>query len=222
MPAEIDEIDFEDLYSITSQRITIRNPEYLLVNDFIDSANGNLRRNYAELSHAGVIEFPERTRRVVIEAFNEGFQPSVAEITDFNDSTYRLPRMYPPEYSSPSGIRSIRLYGAEDDGSEQVNWWLPITSIEAYDDSNNVIARFDFDHLTPYKQYVLSRPHGIDDQPDSMELHGIMLRDKNRIEDFYYPLGSRPESIPDTGQGTLRFTSARARRSSFPRGPRGR
>ena len=218
-------VDFEDLYSIASNRITLRNPLYILVGDFVDSSDGNRRHNYVGMDYGGTIDLPARTRRVRIDDYvrpEEGRQPVIVEITDFNGISSRLPVASTPlDISSDEGIQRIRLYGADYAGNDEVNWWMDISSVEAFDKGNELIARFDFDTLEPYTQYVLSTPHGVYDHAESIGLHGITLHDKLGVEDYYYPLGEQARVDPDNGSGNIAVRLAPGGAIEFPEGTEG-
>ncbi len=157
--ARLREIDFEDVYSATVQRVTFRNPWGLNCMSTIprlpeDTSAVVDSSRYLLLGQGATLDFPTRTRRVDLVG---GSHPFRVVVTDFNDSVYTLPLdTFPRSIGSQVGLKRIQLLGEDPDGD--INWRCALLGFTTFDENGDTLAQSSFNELQGEKYYLMNRP----------------------------------------------------------------
>ena len=95
---------------MTLDHVTYRSPGPLWVYAVDDEFGEDTDNLYLEMSQGSTIEFPTRTRSVVLSGYSNEFY---VEVTNFDDSVYITPLQSFPDVTitDSSGIASIRFWG---------------------------------------------------------------------------------------------------------------
>jgi hypothetical protein len=222
------ETDFEDIWSVTIQGVTIRNPYSLLVGRSVDAAGQE--GHYVAVADQGVIEFPARTRGVTITSHDEqgedGYSGPIL-VTDFNDETTVLdPAIAPITITRPNGVKRLRFL--DPDGGINVTWKLPISSIITTDGAGRKMLEIDFHDLEPYRTYLLSRAysHPVDTLPypgwiDAITTGDMTFSDKSSLRIDYSFDGEGARIDPDNGLGNNGLSLSPGGAIVFPEGTEG-
>ncbi|HYF02413.1 MAG TPA: hypothetical protein VEC36_03485, partial [Patescibacteria group bacterium] len=151
------EIDFEDIYSVTLQRILFRNPwglHSMAVEE--PDEEGNYPDSvdvFLWLGQGATMDFPTRTRKVFLKGYANPFE---IRVTDFNDSVFTLPLdVYPRTIYSSIGIKRIQLLGTDGNGNDDINWSGGLLEVTTFDENGDTLAHTNFDKLEPDKYYLI-------------------------------------------------------------------
>jgi hypothetical protein len=223
--ARLREIDFEDSYSVTIDRILFRNPYGLHCLGIEDSTKDDGVNSMIELHQGSTIDFPTRTRRVELTGYANEFR---VQVTDFNDSTYRTALdTFPISLSNPNGIRRIQFFGYDFNDSLDINWGGGFWSVATFDENDDTLAFTEFEELLPDHYYLLGHSQDAYTYPndsslfDPVDIHGITLHEPT-IGYTATPL-SLPEGRvdPDNPIANLSVEMAYGGTVDFPQGVEG-
>ncbi|MGE3801187.1 MAG: hypothetical protein AB7H80_09220 [Candidatus Kapaibacterium sp.] len=175
------EIDFEDMYGVTVDRMKIRNP-YALQSLAIPDLQGTPTSDVILLLAQGAtIDFPTRTRSIELVGYGS---PFYVHVTTFADSTYVLDlRTFPTTINEDSGIARIQFFGTDGIGVD-VNWGAGLYSITARDGSGDTLCFSNFDELEGDRYYFMGQAMDVAWIGDTsfiepVEIHGITFNEPN-------------------------------------------
>ena len=173
------DIDFEDLYGLTVDRIRIRNP-YAIESLAVPDSQGNpTSDNILFLSQGATMAFPTRTRTVTIEGYGN---PFYVEVTTFADSTYMLDlASFPTTIHDDNGIARIQFFGTDAFGLD-INWGAGLRTIDVLDQNDVEIASSNFDELEGDRYYFMGTPLDVSSVEDTVftdpvTIHGITIHE---------------------------------------------
>lgn len=219
------EIDFEDLYSVTTERITFRNPWGLNCFGDTDETNPDSVDNYLLLGQGATLDFPTRTRAVEIDGGADRFR---IVVTDFNDSVYTIfADSLPLFHSDPNGIKRMQFFGFNHWGDDDVNWRIGMTEVRLLDGDGNPLAYTDFEELLPDHFYILGRgmhAYASDLDPSIFEpndVHGVSITEPffGFLGTYLVPPYGRPD--PHNPIGNLAVELTPDGTIDFPQGVEG-
>ena len=182
------EIDFEDFYSVTVDRILYRNPwglHAMAVEDPDDQGNYPDTANvFLWLGQGATLDFPTRTRRVDLNGYAN---PFFLRITDFNDSTFKTALLdYPASVSVETGIKRIQFMGTDGNSEDlDINWSGGLMEVTTFDENDDTLSHTDFDELPPGHFFLLGNAQLSGSYlPDSAmfqptDWHGVTFHEPN-------------------------------------------
>ena len=228
--ARLREIDFEDFYSVTVQRILFRNPWGLhaMAVEYADEEGNypDTANVYLLLGQGATLDFPTRTRRVELAGFAN---PYLMQVTDFNDSTFKTELQgLPASLSVPTGIKRIQFFGT--DGSSQdpdINWRADLMGITTFDENEDTLAHSDFDELPPGHFFLLGRAQNARNvNPDSTmfqptDWHGVIFHEPNYGIQGRFLSDNEGRTDPDNPIGNLGLEMTAGATIDFPHGTEG-
>lgn len=176
------DIDFEDLFAVTVDHMTVRNPYGLHTLAMYDSLFEPTDDILLELSQGGTIHFPTRTRTVIVEGFAN---PFYVEVRTFTDSVYMIDLTeFPVTISDDAGIERLQFLGTEGwDTTLDVNWHATLWTTTALNTDGDTVAHSNFDELIGDRFYYRGIGYDMNDwveQPElfaPMEIHGVTFHE---------------------------------------------
>jgi hypothetical protein len=223
--ARLREIDFEDVYSVTLERITIRNPWGLNCFGNTDSTKADTVNSTLLLGQGASLDFPTRTRTVELTGFSHQFQ---LVVTDFNDAVDTTAMMkFPVTLTRTAGIKRLQFIGADQFGDWDINWSAGFHEMRTLDDHGDTLAYTEFEELLPDHYYLTGIAQDATQiLPDStfmgpVEWHGITITEPT-LGFAGLPL-SQPEGRvdPDNPIMNLEIELAPGATVDFPEGTEG-
>jgi hypothetical protein len=227
--ARLRDIDFEDVYSLTLQRITFRNPWGLhsMTGEYPD-ANGNYSDTvdvFLWLGQGATLDFPTRTRTVELDGYAN---PFYIRVTDFNDSIYTTALTgFPTTVSSDSGIRRVQFLGTDGNGNDDVNWGGGLLGLTTLDANGDTLAHTGFDELKPDHYYLIGHAQLANSfYPDStmfgpVEWHGVTFTEPNIGFAGTHLVSFEARVDPDNPIGNLALELTPGATIDFPTGVEG-
>jgi hypothetical protein len=226
---QLRDIDFEDVYSVTLQRITFRNPWGL---HSMASEDPDEFGNYPDsvdiflwLGQGATMDFPTRTREVILQGYANPFE---IRVTDFNDSVFMLPLdEYPRTITSTTGVKRIQLLGTDGNGNDDINWSGGLLEVTTLDEAGDTLAHTNFDELQPDKYYLTGKAfkaYDVDEDTSMLapvEWHGVTFHEPDfgfngtHLSYFF----ARPD--PDNPIGNLAVELNHNATIDFPEGVEG-
>lgn len=219
------EIDFEDCYSLTLQRITIRNPWGLVAEGYADSTQADGINTTLLIAQGATIDFPARTRTVSLESFTSYAHPVDVYVTDFNDSAYMVPKLtFPMTVSSVAGIKRLQFMGYDEFGLD-INWRTSLWAMTTFNDVGDTLVFTDFEELVPDRSYVYNRAiETLEFDPrlyDTLAIHGMTVYEPTLgVAGTWLGLGEARIDA-DNPIGNLALVMAPGGTLDFPQGTEG-
>ncbi len=218
------EIDFEDCYSLTLQRVTFRNPWGLNAEGFADSTEADGENVTLLIAQGATIDFPARTRTVSIESFTSYAHPVDVYVTDFNDSAYMLPRLtFPMSVSALAGIKRLQFLGYDEFGLD-INWRTSLWAMTTFDEAGDTLVHTDFEELAANHAYLYNHPIyvlDLDGLYDTLTIHGMKVYEPNLgVAGTWLSLGEA-RIDPDNPIGNLALVMTPGGTLDFPQGTEG-
>lgn len=221
--ARLRDIDFEDVYAVTVDRMTIRNPYGLHTMSMYDSLGEPTSDLMLWLSQGATINFPMRTRTVMLNGYSN---PFYVRVTTFADSTYDLDfTEFPYTINDTEGIARIQFYGS--DGIDlDINWGAGLYDVAALNEDGDTVAFSNFDELEADHYYfmgtgIYSGSFGDTSFMRPVDVHGITINEPHigLVGAHLSYFEARPDSDNPIGNlGVLLFPDATI---DFPRGTEG-
>jgi hypothetical protein len=223
--ARLREVDFEDVYSVTIERITIRNPWGLNCFGYADSTKSDTMNSFLWLGQGATLDFPTRTRQVELNGYSHQFRLVVTDFDDVVDTTEMMD--FPVTLTRTAGIKRLQFIGADQFGDWDINWNAGFQEMRTLDEQGDTLAYTEFEELKPDHYYLI----GIEQDatrffPDStfqgpVEWHGITITEPT-LGFGGLPL-SQPEGRvdPDNPIMNLEIELAPGATVDFPEGTEG-
>jgi hypothetical protein len=228
--ARLREIDFEDFYSVTVDRILFRNPWGLHA---MAVENPDENGNYPDtanvflwLGQGATLDFPTRTRRVELEGYAN---PFFVRITDFNDSTFKTAlNDYPVSLGVETGIKRIQFIGTDGNSEDpDINWQGGLMEVTTFDENGDTLSHTDFDELPPGHFFLLGNAQNARNwNPDTTmysptEWHGITFHEPTYGIQGTFLTSDWTHVDPDNPIGNLALEMNSEATIDFPRGTEG-
>ncbi len=219
------DIDFEDLYSVTLDRVTIRTPWGLNAMAFPDPNDSSREDVFLWIGQGTTLDFPTRTRQVQLDGYATTF---VAEVTGYDDSVFRVSYDDFPVYlDHPAGIRRIRLIGFDQYGDTDVNWAGGLQKILSFGPEGDTLSFTLFDELKGDHYYLLGMELDARDFSgdtillEPVDVHGVIITEPTIAFGGTYLSEGLARVDPDNPIGNLAVELAADATLEFPEGTEG-
>lgn len=219
------DIDFEDLYSVTLDRVMIRTPWGLNAMAFPDPADTSREDVFLWIGQGTTLDFPTRTRQVELDGYATTF---VAEVTGYDDSVFRVSYDdFPVHLSHPAGIRRIRFVGFDQYGDPDVNWSGGLQKILSFDPEWDTLSFTLFDELKGDHYYLLGMELDARDFSgdtillEPVDVHGVTITEPTIAFGGTFLSEFEARVDPDNPIGNLSVELAADATLEFPEGTEG-
>lgn len=219
------DIDFEDLYSVTLDRVTIRTPWGLNAMAFPDSSDSSREDVFLWIGQGTTLDFPTRTRQVALDGYAT---PFMAEVTGYDDSVFQVSyEDFPVRLGHPAGIRRIRLMGFDEYGDPDVNWTGGLQKILSFGPEGDTISFTLFDELQGDHYYLLGMELDARDFSgdtillEPVDVHGVTITEPTIAFGGTFLSEFEARVDPDNPIGNLSVELAADATLEFPEGTEG-